>query len=96
MSIRVSMDQCRRMTNVALHLRAAIELRESAADRKMSEVAKEMLEQANYHQAAAYALMDFTVDADKNAASLITPTPNIDTEYLKPPAAPEPNGKGQA
>lgn len=78
MSIRVSMDQCRRMTDVALHLRAAIELRESASDRKMSEVAKEMLEMANYHQAAAFALMDFSIDADKSAASLITPTPNVD------------------
>jgi hypothetical protein len=85
MSIRVSMDTERRMMDVSLHLRAAITLRADAATRKMSEVVKDMLEQADKHQAIGFALMDFFVDSEKSAGSLITPTPDIDLKQLDTP-----------
>lgn len=91
MSIRVSMDQCRRMTDAALHFQAAISLREQAASRTMSETVKDILDQASYHQTVAASLMNFAVEADKSLVSPITPTKDID--IIAP--APETNGNGK-
>lgn len=82
--MRVTMDLQRRMIDAAMHLRSAIELRAKAAGRTMSEMSKEILDQADVHQAIGYSLMDFTSEQEKSAGTLITPTPDIDLKQTDP------------
>lgn len=80
--MRVTMDLSRRSMDAAMHLRRAIELRAKANDRTMSEVSKEMAEEAGVHETIAYELLDYTIEIERSAGSLIVPTPNIDLKQL--------------
>lgn len=61
-----------------------------ASERTMSEVRLEMESEAIEHLQLADRLMDFSVESEKSAGSLIVPTPDIDLKQLDQTAPPTP------